>query len=73
MSGYGIMSSVWGMILQRGSTKTWATNLSVATKNRRDMTEQLLKAKFNKNKQINLPVYYLGYHFDIKANFKIFG
>ena len=66
------MSSVWGMILQRGSTKTWAL-FPVATKNRRDMTEQLLKATFNKNKQTNLPVYYLDYHNDIKANFRVFG
>ena len=66
------MSSVWGMILQRGSTKTWAL-LPVATKNRRDMTEQLSKATLKKNKQANLPVYYLDYHNDIKMNFRVFG
>ena len=72
MTGCGIMSSVWGMILKRGSTKTCAL-LPVATRHRSDMTEQLLKATVNKNKQTNLSVYYLGYHNDIKANFKVFG
>ena len=46
MTGCGIMSSVWAMILQRGSTK----KVSIASC--RDMTEQLLKATFNKNKHI---------------------
>ena len=51
MTGCGIMSSVWAMILQRDSTKK-VSIAHVATRHCRDMTEQLLKATFNKNKQI---------------------
>ena len=40
MTGYGIMSSVWGMILQRGSTIKVSTELHVAKRHRRDMTEK---------------------------------
>ena len=45
------MSSVWGMILQWGSTIKVSLELPVATRHRRDMTEKLLKATLNTNKQ----------------------
>ena len=45
------VSSVWGMILQWGSTIKVSIELPVATRNRRDMTEKLLKATLNPNKQ----------------------
>ena len=45
------MSSVWGMIRQWRSTIKVSTELPVATRHRRDMTEQLLKATLNPNKQ----------------------
>ena len=45
------MTSVWGMILQWGSTTKVSTELPVATRHRRDMTEKLLKATLNPNKQ----------------------
>ena len=41
MIGCGIMSSVFGMILQRGSTIKVSTELPVATRHRHDMTEKL--------------------------------
>ena len=44
MTGCGIMSSVWDMILQGGSTIKVSIELPVATRQRRDMTEKLLKA-----------------------------
>ena len=43
------MSSVWGMILQWGSTKKLSIELPVATRHRRDMTEKLVKATLNSN------------------------
>ena len=39
------------MILQWGGTKKVSTELPVATRHRRDMTEKLLKATLNPNKQ----------------------
>ena len=45
------MSSVWGMIFQWGSTIKVSIELPVATRHRRDMTENLLKATLNPNKQ----------------------
>ena len=51
MTGCGIMSSLWGMILQRRSTIKVSIKLPVATRHRRDMTEKLLKATLNPNKQ----------------------
>ena len=45
------MSSVWDMILQWGSTVKVSTELPVVTSHRRDMTEKLLKATLNPNKQ----------------------
>ena len=45
------VSSVWGMIPQCGSTIKVSTELPVATRNRRDMTEKLLKVTYNPNKQ----------------------
>ena len=45
----GIMSSVWDMILKRGSTIKVSIELPVATRHRRDMTEKLLKATLNPN------------------------
>ena len=45
----GIMSSVWDMILQWGSTIKVSIELPVATRHRRDMTEKLLKAALNPN------------------------
>ena len=47
----GIMSSVWGMILQWGSTIKVSIELPVATRHRRGMTENLLKATFKQKKQ----------------------
>ena len=48
MTGCGIMSSVWGMALQCRNT----IKVSIfATRHRRDMTEKLLKATLNPNKQ----------------------
>ena len=49
MTGCGIMSSVWDMILQGGSTIKVNTELPVATRHRRDMTEKLLKTTLNPN------------------------
>ena len=55
VSGYYIMSSVRGMILQWGSTIKVSIELPVATRHRRDMTEKLLKATLNPaNNKINL-------------------
>ena len=51
VTGYGIMSSVWGMILQCGSTIKVSTELPVANRHRRDTIENLLKATLNPNKQ----------------------
>ena len=45
------MSSVWGMIVQWDSTIKVSTELPVATRHHRDMTEKLLKATLNPNKQ----------------------
>ena len=49
MTGCGIMSSVWDMILQSGSTIKVSIELLVATRHPRDMTEKLLKATLNLN------------------------
>ena len=49
MTGCGIMSSVWDMILQCGSTIKVSIELPVATRHRRDMAEKLLKATLNSN------------------------
>ena len=49
MTGCGIMSSVWDMILQSGSTIKVSIELPIATRHRRDMTEKLLKATLNPN------------------------
>ena len=51
VTGCGIMPSVWHMILQWGSTIKVSIELPVATRHRRDMTEKLLKATLNPNKQ----------------------
>ena len=51
VTGCGIISSVWGMILQWGSTIKVSIELPVATRHRCDMTEKLLQAMFNPNKQ----------------------
>ena len=51
MTVCGIMSSVWGMILQGGSTIKVSIELPVATRHRSDMNEKLLKATLNPNKQ----------------------
>ena len=45
------MSSVWGMILQWGSTIKVSTELPVATRHNHIMTEKLLKATLYPNKQ----------------------
>ena len=45
------MSRVWGMILQWGSTINVSIELPVATRHRRDITEKILKATLNPNKQ----------------------
>ena len=50
------MSSVWGMILQWGSTIKVSIELPVATRHRRDMIEELLKATLNQNKQQKLRI-----------------
>ena len=44
-------TSCWNMILQWGSTLKVSLELPVATRHRRDMTEKLLKATLNLNKQ----------------------
>ena len=44
MTGCGIMSSVWGMILRRGSIIKVSIELLVATRHRHDMTEFFFKA-----------------------------
>ena len=54
MTGCGIMSSVWGMILQCDSTIKVSIELPVATRHRRDMTEKLFKATLNPKKQQQL-------------------
>ena len=51
VTGCGIMSSVWGMILQWGSTIKVSIELPVASRHCHDMTEKLLKATINRNKQ----------------------
>ena len=52
------MSSVWGMILQWGSTIKVSMELPVATRHRRDMTEELLKVTL-KAEQTTLPDSYV--------------
>ena len=54
VSGCGIMSSVWCMILQWGSTINVSIELPVSTRQYRNMTENLLKATLNPNKQQQL-------------------
>ena len=51
MTVCGIVSSVWGMILQCRKTIKVSTELSVVTRHRRDITEKLLKATLNPYKQ----------------------
>ena len=51
MTGCGIVSSVWGMILQCCNTIKVSIELPVATRHHCDMTEKLLKAALNPNKQ----------------------
>ena len=52
------MSSVWGMILQWGSSIKLSIELPVATRHRRDMTAEWLKEMLNPNKQQQqLPLY----------------
>ena len=51
VTGCGIMSSVWGMILQWGSTIKVNIELHVATRHCHDMTEKLLKATLHQNNQ----------------------
>ena len=46
------MSSVWGMILQWGSTIKVSIELPVATRHRRDMTKKSFKATLNLDKQL---------------------
>ena len=46
------MSSVWGMILQWRNTIKVSTELPVATRHRRDMTEKLLKATLKGKKKV---------------------
>ena len=55
VTGCGIMSSVWDMILQWGSTIEVSTELPVSTRHRRDMTEKLLKATLNPNTHTHNP------------------
>ena len=43
VTGCGVMSSVWGMILQWGSTIKVSIELPVTTRHRRDMTENCWK------------------------------
>ena len=60
------MSSVWGMILQWGSTIKVSIEFPVATGHRRDMTEKLLKATLNPNEQQQqhfTEALYLGRHY----------
>ena len=47
------MSSVWGKVLQWGSTIKVGIELPVATRHSRDMTEKLLKVTLNQNKHTN--------------------
>ena len=47
----GFMSSVWGMIFQRGSTIKVSIELPVANRHRHDVTKQLLKATLNQKKK----------------------
>ena len=51
MTGCGIMSTVWGTILQGGSTIKESIDLPVTTRHCCHMTEILLKATVNLNKQ----------------------
>ena len=51
VTGCGIMSRVWGMMLQWGSTMKVSIELPIATRNRHDMAEKLLKVTSNLNKQ----------------------
>ena len=51
LTGCCIISSVWGIILQRGSSIKVNIELPVATRHHRDMTEKLLKAMLNPSKQ----------------------
>ena len=59
MTGCGIMSSVGGMILQRGSTVKLSIEVPASTRHRRDITEKLLKVTLNQNKQTQLSVRFL--------------
>ena len=51
MIGCGVMSGIWGMILQSGSNIKVSNELPVTTRHHRDMTEKLLKATSGLNKQ----------------------
>ena len=51
VTGCCIMLSAWGMILQWASTIKVSIELPVANRHSRDMTEKLLKATLNPNKQ----------------------
>ena len=54
MTGCGVMSSVWDMILQCGSIIKVSIELPVATRHRCDMTVKLLKATLNPNTHTHL-------------------
>ena len=60
VTGCGIMSSTWGMILQCGSTMKVSIVLPVTTRHRRDMTEKLLTA--NKQQQRRIIQAYLFFY-----------
>ena len=49
-----LMSSVWDMILQWGSTIKVSIELPATTRHRRNMTEKLLKATLNPNKHTHI-------------------
>ena len=53
MTGCGIMSSVWGMILHCYITIKVSIEVPFPTRHCRDMTDKLLKATLNQNKQYN--------------------
>ena len=51
--GCGIVSSVWGMILQCRNTIKVSIELPVTTRHRRDITEKLLKATLTRTNNEN--------------------
>ena len=63
------MLSIWGVILQWGSTIKVSIELPIAARHYCDMTEKLLEAMLNQNNQPTKSLNKIGCHGNQKANF----